>query len=311
MPELSLARKLVAKRLFGVAGLLTALILVVAGRTGAELLPIVINPQFDIIDMLNPNGTVATDGGGNPITGTMDPSSYTFDTSFSTYPGFSYAGLNYGTIHFSNGDTYNSTTGGCPQIAVPGWMTTKSDGAQGVEHGASSSYASEPYFLFVNGEGFTGQASEGYLIYQDLGPASACLTPGHTYTLSVDVGLRGNSYSYTLDSNVVAALYIGSAPSVDSGGHWLFPAQLAGTAGTPVQPSPAGGTFATWQMPYTTLATIPSGDLYIVLGTYSPSGEVTGDQVDFTNVAITAPEPASLLLLACGGAIVLPHRRRS
>jgi hypothetical protein len=148
------------------------------------------------------------------------------------------------------------------------------------------------------------------LIYQDLGPASACLTPQHSYTLSVAVGLRGDSTSHTLDSNVVAGLYIGSAPAVDAAGHRVFPAQLAGTSGPFTQPSPAGGSFDTWTMPYTTASVIPAGDLYIVLGTYSPSGEVTGDQVDFTNVAIDAPEPASLILLACGGLIVLPRRRR-
>jgi hypothetical protein len=293
------------------AGWALALVFVLAGPAGASvLLPTVLNPQFNVIDMLNPDGSIATDGSSNPITGTLDPDSYTFDTSPSVFPYTTPATLNNGTIRFSNGANYNSGASGIPNILVAGWNTPYLNGGEGVQHAASEFNGSQPYFLFVNG---SGPGHYGYLVYQNLGPAGNCLSPSAQYTLSVDIGLRSDMGSLT--SGIVTGLYIGDAPHVDPATYnWVFPASLAGVVNSSSNPSPTQGSFATWTTSYTTPATIPTGDLYIILGTYDPGADVTGDQTDFTNVVISSPsaspEPASILLITCGALILLPHRWR-
>jgi hypothetical protein len=295
-----------AKSLAGAAGLGAGLVLTAAPTARADdLLPVIVNPQFTTID--------AADAGGNavsgPVTGTLTPGSFTVGTNTTTYGGTAVPTVS-GAISFSDSNSY-------PSVFVPGWTQTL-PGSQGVEHGASTAYAGQPYFLYVNGPDEGGQ-NGGYLIYQDLGPASSVLTPQRRYILSVDVGHRADAATMTND--VLAGLFIGTAaPAIGSNGtdHWWdFPdgaaspdsSELGGGPTLVTDLTPTAGTFATWQYTYITPSVIPAGDLYVLLGTWSGSGGVTGAQTDFTDVVLTVPEPASLVLLGLGAAAFLRRRR--
>jgi hypothetical protein len=150
---------------------------------------------------------------------------------------------------------------------IPGWTLTGSGGSW------------QPSSVYLNlplPDGNIVAYSNGGSISQTLGVS---LLPDSTYTLSVFVGdrLDNRTTSYSL------SLLAGSTTLCTFGG--------MNAAITP-------GTFADETCSYQSGASMPSGDLSIVL----KSG---GTQIDFDNVSldvasVAVPEPSSMALLAAG-----------
>lgn len=150
---------------------------------------------------------------------------------------------------------------------VPSWLTT------GVEAGSWEPGTGGVYF---NSNAVPDGSTIAYVVdaslSQDLGVG---LQPNSDYTLTADVGDRldgflGGGYTIALEVNgVVLCSFTGDTANI-----------------TP-------GTFAAETCSFVAPATIPAGDLSIVLSDFS--GEAT-----FDNVTVNAPEPTSAALLAGG-----------
>ena len=170
----------------------------------------------------------------------------------------------------------NSTVGlpdscgtGCSynEATIPGWTSNPGFVTGSFEPNAS-------YFSSVPApdDGIIAYTNGGTLS-QELVP----LAPDTTYTLSVDVGdrLDGTSGDYTIslvDGSTVLCSYSGDSDTI------------------------APGTFADETCSFSTGATVPSGDLTILL---SGDGDAA-TQADFADVTVVTPEPTSLALLASG-----------
>jgi hypothetical protein len=179
--------------------------------------------------------------------------------------------VNNGT--FADFNTLNLTAGcdsGCAYNAgpIPGWTIDGNGGSwQPGPTGPGTPYFSQPVpdgsiVAFINGT-----------LSQDLG---VTLTPDTFYTLTVDVGDRLDGFQ----GGWSIALEDGGAPMCTNSG---------ATA------SVAPGTFAAETCSFETGATVPSGDLFIVLG-----GTGAGDNATFADVTVNTPEPASVALLGIG-----------
>lgn len=159
---------------------------------------------------------------------------------------------------------------------IPGWTLFGFGG---------SWQPSSAYFTSGAPDGNLVAYLNGGFITQTLGVS---LLANTTYTLSVDVGNRLDH----LTTNYGMALFAGST---------LLNSLTASNGLIPA------GTFANESFSFTSGATVPSGNLMIVLGT-------AGIQSDFDNVRLTAspvPEPASLALLGIGlGLVAFVIRRR-
>jgi hypothetical protein len=149
--------------------------------------------------------------------------------------------------------------------AIPDWTTTGGD--------AGSWHISTGYYNSPVPDG-------GFIVWSNGGTISQTLTgtslvANHTYTLSVDVGHRLDGFA----TNYSIALYAGNT---------LLGTHSGSNGDIPI------GTFANETVSYKSGATVPSGDLSIVLTS-------SGAQTDFGDVQLTdTPEPSSLLLLGSG-----------
>jgi HpiC1 cyclase len=149
---------------------------------------------------------------------------------------------------------------------IPGW-TTITGAAGSWQPGPSGAYFNQPLpdgsiVAFVNGT-----------LSQDIG---ADLAPNSFYTLTVDVGDRLDGYRG------------GWSIALDAGGTAMCTNSGSTAAITP-------GTFAQETCSFGTGATVPSGDLVIVLGGSGPA-----DNATFDRVTVNTPEPASAALLGIG-----------
>jgi hypothetical protein len=269
------------------------------------------NAQFDTVFQADSNGN-CLNSGGVPVCATLTPSSYTdglcpvqITSTLTDVPTLGlWSSITCGGTGYSN----TSSETAAVNLSVPGWVQSI-PGHQGVQVAGSGMFTTpQTTFLYVNGPGFGGPKG-GVVVYQDLGPAATILAPNGHYTFNVDVGARGD-LGYSLASPIVAGLFVGSAPSVvytvgDGSTDWTLPAELAELSQSIGLPD--AGEFVTWTKTYQTGATIPTGDLYLILGTLNDA-PVTGDQVDFTNVqfaAIQVPEPATTGLVFLAGAALL------
>jgi hypothetical protein len=174
---------------------------------------------------------------------------------------------------FAQFNPLNLTAGcaaGCAYNAgpIPGWTIEGHGGSwQPGPTGPGTPYFSQPLpdgsiVAFINGT-----------LSQDLG---VTLTPDTFYTLAVDVGDRLDGFQ----GGWSIALDDGGTPMCTSSG---------ATA------SLAPGTFTAETCSFETGATVPSGDLFIVLG-----GSGAGDNATFADVTVNTPEPASAALLGIG-----------
>jgi hypothetical protein len=298
-------------------------VLLLAGMGQARAAPIAVtNPQFATVYEADPSGNCVYSG-GNPVSGTMTPSSYTDGLSpvhISTLTDIPTLGT-WSSITFTDGSHYsNQGSQSAMALLVPGWVQS-TPGNQGVQvAGAGMFHTGQNTFLYVNGPGFGGPAG-GIVVYQDLGPAGSILAPNTQYTFNVDVGARGDSINgnplYPLASPIVAGLYVGAAPSVaytmsNGATSWTLPNELSLLSESITLPD--AGAFDTWTKTYTTGASVPGGDVYLILGTINDA-PVTGDQVDFTNVQLNSnaspndltgtPEPMTLSLFGLAGAALV------
>ena len=274
------------------------------------------NGQFDTVYQADANGNCLYSG-GNPVCGTLTPGSYTDGLGpvqvLSTPPKNDIPTLGLGSQVSCGGTVYsNATSESAPvNLYVPGWVQSI-PGHEGVQVASPGMFTTpQTTFLYVNGPGFGGP-SGGVLVYQDLGPAATVLAPHSLYTLNVDVGARGDPAGGPLAIPIVAGLFYG-APTVaynvaDGSTDWTLAAELA-AFGYQSTNTPTTGEFVTWSKTYQTGATLPSGDVYLVLGTLNDA-PVTGDQADFTNVKFAAtqvPEPATTGLVFLAGAALLAY----
>ena len=150
--------------------------------------------------------------------------------------------------------------------------------------------------------GYTGPGS-GSIIFQDVGP----VVPGADYTLSVEVGQRGDFPLF--DYRLLLGVW-------GPGGHDLATATVFAQASDGAG-SPPPGSF----IPVTLTGTDPTnlaGDLVIFLEGGNSAAFGTGGQAGWDNVALsvtTIPEPASLaafwvgLLGLAGLRRASPHRK--
>jgi hypothetical protein len=149
---------------------------------------------------------------------------------------------------------------------MPGWT---------VIGNAGSFQPNSTYFNLPLPNGSIVAFSNGGSISQDLG---VTLLPDSIYTLSVFVGdrldMRNTTYSIALMAGSTALCTFSGANAAIG-----------------------AGSFADETCSYTSGATVPSGDLSIVLTS-------AGTQTDFDNVSLNAvtsvPEPTSMALLAAG-----------
>jgi hypothetical protein len=174
---------------------------------------------------------------------------------------------------FAQFNTLNLTAGcdaGCAYNAgpIPGWTIEGNGGSwQPGPTGPGTPYFSQPLpdgstVAFINGT-----------LSQDL---DVPLTPDTFYTLTADVGDRLDGFQ----------------------GGWSIALEDGGTAmcsnsGTTASVTP--GTFTAETCSFETGATVPSGDLVVVLG-----GTGAGDNATFADVTVNTPEPASAALLGIG-----------
>jgi hypothetical protein len=174
---------------------------------------------------------------------------------------------------FTQSDPLNLTAGcaaGCAYNAgpIPGWTIDGDGGSwQPGPTGPGTPYFSQPLpdgsiVAYINGT-----------LSQDLGVA---LTPDTSYTLTVEVGDRLDGFQ----GGWSIALEDGGTPMCTNSG-----ATATITAGS----------FAAESCSFETGATVPSGDLFVVLG-----GSGAGDNATFADPAVNAPEPASATLLGVG-----------
>jgi RHS repeat-associated protein len=160
------------------------------------------------------------------------------------------------TVQNPSFETYNPLTTSCGTGCafnggpIPGWNSG----------GSGSFQPNSTYFNLPLPSGSIVAYSNGHLISQDLTGVS--VQPNSTYTLSVDVGNRLDH----LSGGYLISLQAGSTVL----------ASLSGSA-TTITP----GNFATQTLTYTSGATVPSGDLTIVLTSTS-----TSSQGDFDNVRL-------------------------
>ena len=169
----------------------------------------------------------------------------------------------------SNALPPNNCGAGCSYNAgpVPNWVTT------GVEAGSWEPGTSGLYF---NSNAVPDGNTIAYVVdaslSQDLGVG---LQPNLDYTLTVDVGDRLDSF---LSSDYSIALELNGVT-------------MCSFTGDNADITP--GTFASETCSFAAPATVPSGDLSIVLSDFS-------GQATFDDVTVTTPEPTSAVLLAVG-----------
>jgi len=164
---------------------------------------------------------------------------------------------------------------------IPDWTTT---GGQQGSWQPSSAYFSSPV-----PDGSLVAYSNGGTISQTL---SDSLLANTLYTLSVALGNRFDVISNNLATTYLIQLFAGNT-------------LLNSITGSNALITP--GTFMDVSLDYPSGATLPAGNLSIVLSSLGP-------QSDFDNVRLTAtplPEPGSLTLLAAGlGLALFVFRRR-
>jgi len=183
---------------------------------------------------------------------------------------------------FENFNPLNLSCGACGTYnlgPIPDWTITG---------GEAGSWQPGPASLTSVPDGTKVAYSNGGTISQTL---TASLLADTFYNLSVDVGHRldgPNGYATTF----IISLFAGDA----------LLKSITGSNSVITM-----GTFATQSLDFTSNATVPSGNLAIVLSSVGP-------QSDFDNVRLTAtsvPEPGSLTLLAAGlGLALFVFRRR-
>jgi hypothetical protein len=148
---------------------------------------------------------------------------------------------------------------------VPNWVTT------GVEAGSWEPGTMGAFFNAVP-DGNTIAYVVDASLSQDLGVG---LQPNLDYTLTVDVGDRLDGF---LSGDYTIALELNGVT-------------MCSFTGDNADITP--GTFAPETCSFAAPATVPSGDLSVVLSDFS-------GQASFDDVAVTAPEPTSAVLLAVG-----------
>jgi hypothetical protein len=174
-----------------------------------------------------------------------------------------------GSFEQSNTLPPNNCGAGCSYNAsgVPDWVTT------GVEAGSWVPGTGGAYF---NSNAVPDGNTIAYVVdaslSQDLGVG---LQPNLDYTLTVDVGDRLDSF---LSSDYTIALELNGVT-------------MCSFTGDNADITP--GTFAPETCSFASPATVPSGDLSVVLSDFS-------GQATFDDVTVTAPEPSSAVLLAVG-----------
>lgn len=177
----------------------------------------------------------------------------------------------YGTGH--NVDLFPSG-----KADFPAWSGETTYGAQNL---GAAYYATLP-------NGSTGWASPTYAasyLWQTLGVS---FEPNSTYTLSVWVYDR-------LDTELSSGVFA----RVDAGTTALTGATVDFTP-----PADGGKALYTWT--YTTGATAPEGQMYVVVGAGSGTGQANFDDVSLTVV----PEPLTLALIVVGTGTCLRRRRQ-
>jgi hypothetical protein len=174
----------------------------------------------------------------------------------------------------SNALPPNNCGSGCSfnSSGVPDWVTT------GVEAGSWQPGTNGVYF---NSNAVPGGSTIAYVVdaslSQDLGVG---LQPNLDYTLTVDVGDRLDGF---LSGDYTIALELNGAT-------------MCSFTGDNADITP--GTFAPETCSFAAPATVPSGDLSVVLSDLS-------GQATFDDVSVTAPEPTSAVLLAVGLLLVV------
>ena len=221
-------------------------------------------------------GCGATDGRGGPLmlTNTMKSSAIRVlaTLALAAVPGFAspiyVSNFSFETLPAGGMTIITGCGTGCAATAstsitiIPGWTTTGSTAGQfqpGTQLGDNSWFTS----LASDGS-ITDAYAEGGKIFQVVGTATA----GWTYTFLVDLGRRVDApfeASADLLINGVAHAAIGSVP--------------------------VAGTWSTYALTYTALASDNNQSITIELNS-------AGHQANFDNVQLNAvPEPASLLLI--------------
>jgi len=177
------------------------------------------------------------------------------------------------TVQNGNFGSFNSLSScgaGCAINSgpIPDWETTAgTDEAGSWQVGPGNIYFNVP----LPGGGNTLAFVLDGTLEQDLG----ALAPDTTYSLTVEVGDRADQF-LTGDYSI----------SLDSGS-----TVMCTSSGTDASIAP--GTFAQETCSFTTGSSVPAGDLMVLL-----SG--IGGEAQFTDVAVNAPEPSSIVLLAAG-----------
>jgi hypothetical protein len=174
---------------------------------------------------------------------------------------------------------------------IPDWTITPAGPADPITHlNQLGSFQPGSLDYLALPDGPTVAYSDGGTISQTL--TGTTLLANTVYVLSVDVGHRLDRGELVLVTDYSIALYAGDT---------LLNSFSASNGLIPI------GTFANETLTFTSGATVPTGDLRIVLSS-------AGLQTNFDDVTLAAtdtPEPASLTLLAAGlGLMILVFRRR-